>query len=148
MIKSIVIIATLIIAIIIETSFVSSLTGPLCCIPLILALAVYLIQYRGSKLGIWWLAGYGLYLDYMQIGIWPVETLIWLTIGILSWLLSQRLFTNRSLYGILGCGLFAFFLSNILHLTFFWPQTAWELLFLILLLSVLSYLSDKIKKII
>tara|TARA_Y100000031_G_C8191767_1_gene371726 strand:- start:725 stop:1171 length:447 start_codon:yes stop_codon:yes gene_type:complete len=148
MIKNIAVIAALIIAIVIETSFISSLPDPLCCVPLVLALAVYLIQYRGSKLGTWWLAGYGFYLDYMQIGIWPVETLIWLVIGILSWLLSQRLFTNRSLYGILSCGLFAFFLSNILHLTFFYPQTLWELLFLILSLSVLSYLSDKIKKII
>ena len=96
--------ASLIILTAIETSFFASLSPPLVYTPVLFTAAIYAIQHRGSTVGIWWLAGYGLYLDILHIGYSPGETIIYFGAGALAYALSRRMFTNRSLYGIIGCG--------------------------------------------
>lgn len=113
----------LILLAIIETSLIASLPRPLSFTPLVLAVAVYTIQYRGSQLGIWWLVGYGLYLDIMYTSLLPTETILYLLIGLATFFVSKRIFTNRSLYGIIGCGLFAYFTSLILHTVILFTRT-------------------------
>jgi len=147
----------------IETSFIASLPGVLALTPLVLMAAVYFIQHRGSMIGIWWLAGYGLFLDIMGIGYVAGETVIYLIVGVLSYLVSQRTFSNRSLYGVLGCGLFAIMSSAILHLgvqlikttytdiEILWTEAAifylWQTILLLVVLFLLFGLSSRLEKI-
>ncbi len=146
----------------IETSLIASLPGFLALIPLVLVAAVYFIQHRGSTIGIWWLAGYGLFLDIIGIGYVVGETVIYLIVGILAYLVSQRTFSNRSLYGVLGCGLFALILSIILHLGFqlitalynqsdvLWAEAGifyfWQTVLLIIALFFIFSLSSRLEK--
>lgn len=146
----------------IETSFIASLPGILALIPLVLMAAVYFIQHRGSTIGIWWLAGYGLFLDVMGIGYVMGETVIYLIVGILAYLVSQRTFSNRSLYGVLGCGLFAIVISIALHLgvqlvktiysksDILWIEAGtfylWQTVLLIIALFLVFSLSSRLKK--
>lgn len=102
----------------VETSFFASLGAPLTFTPLLFTAAIYVIQHRGSTMGIWWLVGYGLYLDILQIGYMPGETIIYLAAGTLAFLLSRSIFSNRSLYGILGCGLLTLLAVFAIHFCF------------------------------
>jgi len=146
----------------IETSFIASLPGILALIPLVLVASVYFIQHRGSTIGIWWLAGYGLYLDVMGIGYVSGETIIYLAVGVLAYLVSQRTFSNRSLYGVLGCGLFAIITSAVLHLgvqtiitvssksNILWAEAgifyAWQTVLLLVTLFLIFGLSSRLEK--
>jgi len=151
MIKTIIAIIVFLLVITFETSFISSLPIPFSFFPLVLLLSVYLMQYRSSQIGIWWLAGYGLYLDYMHIGSVFGESLIWLITAILTYLVAKRLFTHRSLYGILGCGLVAWLTTSLLHLIFTFGRTfnvylIWQLVFLFLGLIILFNFSKYFKR--
>ncbi|MBU0531744.1 MAG: hypothetical protein ABIG32_03945 [Candidatus Uhrbacteria bacterium] len=146
----------------IETSLIASLPGVLALIPLVLMAAVYFIQHRGSTIGIWWLAGYGLFLDVMGIGYGIGETVIYLIVGVLAYLVSQRTFSNRSLYGVLGCGLFAISTSAVLHLGFQFVKTTytendilwieagtfyvWQVAILMIALFLVFNLSSRLEK--
>ncbi len=102
----------------VETSFFASLGAPLAYTPLLFTAAIYVIQHRGSTMGIWWLVGYGLYLDILQIGYMPGETIIYFVAGMLAFLLSRSIFSNRSLYGIIGCGLLTLLAVFAIHFGF------------------------------
>ncbi len=143
-----------------ETSLLASLPKPFSFIPLVLILSIYIIQHSGSTLGIWWLAGYGLYLDIMRIGNTEGETLIYGITGILAFVVSQKIFSNRSLYGVLGCGLFALILSTFLHFSVIFIKTIYQengmllvenlyfflyqALFLVVLLMVIFIITSKL----
>ncbi len=90
---------------ILEASFLSAWPVPWRFLPLVFASAVYVIQHFGSRVGVGWLVGYGLFLDLWQLGVIPGETAILLFVGVGAWIVSRRVFTNRSLYGVAACAL-------------------------------------------
>lgn len=139
-----------------ETGLVASVPGPLRALPLVLAVGVYLVQLRGWRPGIWLIAGFGLLLDLLGIGPSPAQTLAYGAAAFVVAVLSERLFSNRSLYGILGCGI-AGWAAWALVTTAIWIAVAvsggsgaatgpamaflaWRLAWLLLLLTVLFYL--------
>ena len=138
----------LILLAVIETSLFQFLPSPFSHIPLVLICSVFMIQYRSSTIGVWWLFGYGLFLDLLGIGIVPGESVIWLITGYATWLVSQRLLTNRSLYGILGSGLFTFSISTAAHLilTLSFPglYILWQMLWLFLCLFLLFKFASRV----
>ncbi|MFH1314857.1 MAG: hypothetical protein ABIH67_00490 [Candidatus Uhrbacteria bacterium] len=101
-----------------ETSFIASLPKPLSYTPLILASSIFLIQYRSSWIGICWLAGYGLLLDLFGLAMFKPQLLLYSLVGLATWQLSKHLFTNRSLYGILGSGLVAFIMVSFTEIAY------------------------------
>jgi hypothetical protein len=140
----------LVLLFIIETSFLQLLPSPINYFPLVLICSVFMIQYRSSTIGLWWLFGYGLFLDILGIGAVPGESIIWLLVGYTTWILSQRLLTNRSLYGILGSGFLAFTLGTVVHLvlTLSLPGSyiLWQILWLVLALYLLFQFASRVSK--
>ena len=145
-----------------ETSFIASLPAPFVAIPLVLAVSVYIIQYHGSVTGVWWMAGYGLFLDILGVGSFTGQTFLYLAAGLLAYQLSQHLFTNRSLYGIITSGgvawLVIVFVQSMVfiyhyiilenQLSFFSLSSFFlsELFFLIIMLVIIFQGSHYIKK--
>jgi hypothetical protein len=87
----------------IEWAFIRFLPLPWSAAPLMFALAVSSIQHLSSSVGLWWLVGYGFFLDAWGLGEAPGETVGLTIVAVLAFILSQRIFTNRSLYGVTGC---------------------------------------------
>jgi len=84
-----------------EFAFVHSLPKPFLYLPLVFACGVYLFQYLGSFIGIWWLCGLGFFLDLWHLGLMPCETAVYIIAAIIMVFLGRRIFTNRSLYGVI-----------------------------------------------
>jgi hypothetical protein len=87
-------------ALTVEISFVHVLPNPLNHLPFVLIVAVYLYQYIGYTKSVWWFVFQGIFLDLFSltpIGFEMISAL--LASGILV-LVSRRLFTNRSFYGL------------------------------------------------
>ena len=89
----------------IQVSFIHSLPTFLSIIPIMFALSVYLVQHQQLQSGALWLIVYGMYLDMFGLGEVPFITLAFTAAAIVCVILSRRLFTNRSIYGVLGNGL-------------------------------------------
>ena len=87
-----------------ETGLFASLPGVLHAMPLVLAVGVYLVQSRGWWSGAWLIAALGLWLDVSGIAPVPFQTLAYGAAAVVVYLSARRLFSNQSLYGILGCG--------------------------------------------
>jgi len=103
----------------VETSLIASLPEPLNYIPLVLAASIFIIQYRSSWIGIFWLASYGLFLDLFGIASFKPQIIVYFLVGLVIWQLSKQVFTNRSLYGILGSGLVAYILVTLSEIIVF-----------------------------
>lgn len=88
-----------------ETGFLASLPGPLRFTPAVFAVGVYAVQLRGWRSGTWLIAAFGLCVDAFGIAPVPLQTLAYGAAAVAVALSSERLFSNRSLYGLLGCGL-------------------------------------------
>ncbi len=87
-----------------ETGFLASIPGPIGFAPFALALGTYLTQSRGWWGGPWLIASFGLFLDASGLAPVPGQTLAYAAAAWAAWLSARELFSNRSLYGILGCG--------------------------------------------
>ncbi len=86
-----------------ETSFFSSLPSVFAIVPLVFALSVYLIQHEGLTDGLIWIFAYGFLLQNFHLSIAPWPVLSFSIAGLASFLSSRHLFSNRSLYGVVGC---------------------------------------------
>lgn len=90
-----------------ETGFVASVPGPLRFLPFTLAIGTYLTQSRGWWGGPWLIAAFGLFSDAAGLSPIPLQTAACAAAAFAAWLSARELFSNRSLYGILGCGIVA-----------------------------------------
>lgn len=88
-----------------ETSFLTSLPSPLSLTPFVFGLSVYLIQHQGLLDGLYWIGGYGLFLQLLHLSPTPFPLLLFPIAGVVSYLSARHLFSNRSLYGVMACGL-------------------------------------------
>lgn len=101
-----------------ETSFLTSLPSPLSLTPLVFGLSVYLIQHQGLLDGLYWIGGYGLFLQLFHLSPTPFPLFLFPIAGVVSYLSARHLFSNRSLYGVMACGLVGFFSLFFLELIF------------------------------
>lgn len=147
---------------IVEAGFFSALPHPWRFTPLVFASAVYVIQHIGSRAGVGWLIGYGLFLDLWKLGAVPWETILLLFMGFGTWVLSRRVFTNRSLYGVVACALISWIswqLVTMVSLMFINRKNAevmlwsayrdfllWQGLLLICLITLFFFLSDRMRR--
>jgi hypothetical protein len=145
----------------IEAAFVHALPDPLAYAPLVFACSVVLVQHHGAKDGAWWIMGTGVFLDLWRIGIMPYETIAYALTGAAVLIVSPRLFTNRSLYGVAGCAILGFFVLHAVHglllLMGNWKNVLavpwgafglymlWQLAFLLILTTVLFLSSTSVR---
>ncbi len=138
-----------------ETGFIASLPGAWRFLPVVFATSVYLVQLRGWRFGGWLLAGFGVLLDLLGIGALPWQTLAYGAAALAVYAVSLHVFSNRSLYGLLGAGLAGWTawaagqaaVWGALALTrqgapdgrAFLAYLGWHLFFLMLLLAILFY---------
>ena len=85
-----------------ETGFLGSLPLLFRLTPVIPIFGIWLYHQIPSRIGAWYLLGWGLWYDLFDLSLWSSQTVIAVTmIGILLYA-SRRVFSHQSLYGLLG----------------------------------------------
>lgn len=85
-----------------ETGFLSAFPTPWSWIPVVPAFALWFLNQKGSRIGMWYLLGWGVGSDILHRNPWGPDTLVALGMVILWAAFASRLFTARSLYGFLA----------------------------------------------
>ena len=93
---------------IVEASFFRSLPGWFTVTPLILGICVYFVQHQGIQECAWWLPVHGIFLDYLSLGTTMLESLPYMVSALFLLFSARHLFSNRSFYGLLSCGISGF----------------------------------------
>lgn len=88
----------------VERSFVAALPEPLSRIPLTLSAGVYLVQHLSLLDGAAWIVVAGVASDLLALTPMGTGTFAATCAALAATALSLRVFTNRSLWGILACG--------------------------------------------
>ncbi|MCX6714859.1 MAG: hypothetical protein NTX72_03520 [Candidatus Uhrbacteria bacterium] len=116
----------------VETSFFGSLHGMFRFTPFVLVVSVYLVQHHAMKPAVSWMVIHGLLLDLSGITIVPFITIAYIVTAWVALLSAERLFSNRSFYGVAACTLLSYLsfevVSGLLQListviqknTFYW----------------------------
>lgn len=86
-----------------ERGFIASLAFPFSTTPLIVASGVYVTQHAGLVDGVVWITLGGLTTDLLGLTRAPQGTLIAIATAAVAYLSSHKLFSNRSVYGVLAC---------------------------------------------
>lgn len=144
-----------------ELAFLNSLPAPFFYIPLIFACSLYLFQHLGSNIGLWWLLALGVYLDFWHLGLFFGETLVYTLTILFVVFLGQRLFTNRSFYGVLGNAVLSLWFLHFINFSWFFLKNLnedfyfswwsvmffvfWQTVFLILLVTILFFLARRLQ---
>lgn len=145
----------------VESSFVHGLPTPFLYIPLVFACGLYLFQHLNSPIGVWWIFGLGVWLDFWHLGLMPFETIIYAVAALLAVWLGRSLFTNRSLYGVVGNASLTLLFIHLIHASFlfvgqlrgapvfswlsFLQFVLWQEFFLLLVVTILFFLANKIR---
>ncbi len=93
---------------IIETSLFASFHGTIRFTPFVFAVSVYLLQHHGITSASSWMILHGIFIDTLQHSQTPFVTLAYLVAAVISILSAQRVFSNRSFYGIMTCSLLSY----------------------------------------
>ena len=162
MARNILLILFFLLTVALQLSFIASLPWFFPATPLVLVLSVYLIQLHSILACSSWLIFYGLILDYLHLGSGPLEILTHGAAAVAAVLFARRLFSNRSLYGVVACVLASYFVWRffqiLLLLIFFWlrslevdwrhflSDTGWGALLSVLLTTVLFYSAGRMRQ--
>jgi rod shape-determining protein MreD len=152
MTRLVALLALFLLLVIVQTSFFASLPGLLAYTPLVLAAAVYLLQHVGERAGALWILWLGVFLDLLAIPSFPLESISYAAAALVAYLSAQRIFSNRSWYGLIACGVLTVLtLSSIRALTLgvilirrpervswnaYFDTLFWDLALMVVLLSV------------
>lgn len=113
-----------------ETSFLSSLPFPWATVPLIPIISIWLHHHVPSRIGAWVLLAWGVWYDVFGLSLWSSRTVTALVMTAILMYASGRLFSQHSVYGLLGLSfvvwigwslveaLFRFFSSSALAVAF------------------------------
>lgn len=93
----------------VEGSFLSGLGTLGSAIPLVPIVAIWLYHQWHSRIGIWYLVAWGIYNDLFAQSLWVSLTLVGMGMTLIMIYTSQRLFSQRSLYGLESVGLVCMF---------------------------------------
>lgn len=87
----------------IETSFFGSLYGMFRFTPFVLVISVYLVQHHAMKPAASWMIIHGILLDIAGSTLIPFITLAFAATAWIALVSAERLFSNRSFYGVAAC---------------------------------------------
>lgn len=108
---------------VIEFSFISSLPNPFLYLPLLLAVSIYSIQHLDLDEGVWWMIGIGFMTQFAGQQIVPFEIILYSGLAALCYFLSKQIFSNRSLFGIIGCATIVYATLTAVRSLFFFFST-------------------------
>lgn len=101
---------------VIETSFFGSLHGIFRFTPFVLVTSVYLLQHHTMRPAVSWMVIHGLLLDVTGSSMVPLATLAYLATAWVATLSAERLFSNRSFYGVAACACLSYLTFEITSL--------------------------------
>ncbi len=87
----------------VETSFFASFHGLIRFTPFVFVISVYLVQHHAMKPAAGWMILHGILLDLSGGSLVPFVTLAYTLTAIVAILSAERLFSNRSFYGVIAC---------------------------------------------
>jgi hypothetical protein len=147
----------------VESGFIHGLPEPFLFTPLVFACALYLFQHLNSPVGVWWIFAWGVWLDFWHLGLLPGESLFYAAAGLLAVWLGRNLFTNRSLYGVVGNAFLTLLFIHFGHAvylavslwrggpSFSWLAfllfVFWQVFFLLVVVTALFFMANKIRAI-
>lgn len=162
MIRSILFLMFFLLLAIVQYSFFTSLPGILRLFPLILTVGVYLLQHQSSSVGAWLIVANGLFVDFYELQMVPMESISCILAALVAGYLAKHVFSNRSLYGVLACGIVVFGVIKIsqicilglvwirnaedIYWHIFYQETLWSLGLLIIGLILLFPFATRIKQ--
>ena len=145
----------------IETSFFGSLQGILRFTPFVLVISIYLLQHHSIKLAASWMMIHGILLDISGSTVIPFVTIAFIATAWVTLLSAERIFSNRSFYGVAACtglgfltfecssalllGFASFFQKQELHWITFFDDAGWRFVTLILFLLFLYSFAKQIR---
>lgn len=86
----------------VELGFIYALPFPMDRFPLVLCVSVFIFQSLDIRQAVWWIVGHGFVLDLLFISFAPFEFLSYAIVSIVVVVTAQRVFSNRSYWGVLG----------------------------------------------
>lgn len=86
----------------VELGLVYALPFPIDRFPLVLCVSVFAFQSLDIRHAPWWIIGQGFLLDLLLISFVSFELFSYAVVSIVTILTAQRVFSNRSYWGILG----------------------------------------------
>jgi hypothetical protein len=104
---------------ILETSFVASLPEPLLYYPLVVTIAVYLVQRFGLMTAGWWIVLEGFFLDFYGLAPVPFSIVAYVAGAIIVVAAFRSLFSNRSFYGVVATTITTIMTISVLELLIF-----------------------------
>lgn len=108
---------------VLETSFISSLPSVFAMIPLVFGVGVYTFQHQGLIDGFVWIIAYGLLLQVSGMSASLLPFVTYTCVAFIAYVSARHLYSNRSLYGVMACGLTAYVTLVILEAFFYWVQS-------------------------
>lgn len=100
---------------VVETSLFASFHGLIRFTPFVFVVSVYLLQHHDVHAAASWMILYGILLDLSGISPVPFITLSYILTAWVAYTSAERLFSNRSFYGVIACACLSyltFFLSS------------------------------------
>lgn len=88
---------------VIETSFFGSVHGIIRFTPFVLVMSVYLLQHHAMQSTASWMIIHGVILDLSGLSHVPLITIAYMFTAWVAVMSAERLFSNRSFYGVIAC---------------------------------------------
>ncbi len=108
----------------VEISFFGSLHGMLRFTPLVFVVSVYLFQHHRISSALAWMIIHGFLLDVAHMSLIPPVTIAYVVAAIIAAISARRIFSHRSIYGVLACALLSYFgFAVVQAITFFFTET-------------------------
>lgn len=101
-----------------EAGFLSAFPAPWSWLPIMPALALWFLHQKGSRIGVWYLLGWGIGSDLLNRNPWGLETVTAIVMIVFWATFASRMFTARSLYGFLAFLLSEWFLWSFVEISF------------------------------
>lgn len=91
-----------------ETSFLTSSVGFIRFTPFVFAISVYFIQHHSLKSASGLMIIHGFFLDLSQMYDVSFLLLAYVATAFIAVISAEKLFSNRSVYGVLACAIFSY----------------------------------------
>lgn len=105
-----------------ETSFLSSSVGLIRYTPFVFAISIYFVQHNSIKSASGFMIIHGILLDVMRTQDVSFLTVAYTGAAFVAVISAEKLFSNRSIYGVLACAFMSYFSLIFFEILLFFLQ--------------------------